>query len=86
MEIQLFNSTFFWRKYFKDLLKIFIIELKEKFYYNYLKLIILYPGLCSILLIIRINIFFGGSNDIELPGLELNTFLVVLCKHIWAQL
>jgi hypothetical protein len=55
MEIQLFNSIFFWKKYFKELLKIFIIELKEKFHYNYLKLIILYPGLCSIFLIIVIN-------------------------------
>jgi hypothetical protein len=74
MEIQLFNSIFFWRKYFKDLLKIFIIELKEKFYYNYLKLIILYPGLCSILLILGINILFGASDDIELPRPELKVY------------
>jgi hypothetical protein len=56
MEIQFFNSIFFWKKYFKDLLKIFFIELKEKIYYYYLKLIILYPGLCSIWLIIGINL------------------------------
>jgi hypothetical protein len=69
MEIQFFNSIFFWKKYFKDLLKIFIIELKEKFHHNYLKLIILYPGLCSILLIIGINILFGVS-DVQ-PQAEL---------------
>jgi hypothetical protein len=56
MEIQLFNSIFFWKKYFKDLLKIFIIELKEKIYYYYLKLIILYPGVLIVSIIISLNV------------------------------
>jgi hypothetical protein len=74
MEIQLFNSIFFWKKYFKDLLKIFFIELKEKFYYNYLKLIILYPGLCSIFLIITINIGLGVSHVPPEPELKVYFF------------
>ena len=61
MEIQFFNSIFFWKKYFKDLLKIFLIELKEKLYYNYLKGIILYPGLCSIFLVIALIFFCDNS-------------------------
>ena len=56
MEIQFFNSIFFPKKYFKDLLKIFIIELKEKVYYSYLKLVILYPGIFIVIIIISLNI------------------------------
>jgi hypothetical protein len=59
MEIQLFNSIFFWKKYFKDLLKIFFIELKEKIYYYYLKLIILYPGVLIVILIISLNMVYA---------------------------
>src|ERR1700735_4256749 len=64
-EIAFFNAIYFWKKYFKDLLKIFLIELKENFYYKYLKAIILYPGLCSILLIIGINLVLGGINIVD---------------------
>ena len=74
MEIQFFNSIFFWRTYFKDLLKIFLIELKENFYYYYLKVVILYPGLCSIFLIIAINLLFGASEEIKLAGPELQVY------------
>jgi hypothetical protein len=56
MEIQFFNSIFFWKKYFKDLLKIFFIELKEKIYYYYLKVIILYPGVLIVMCIIGVNV------------------------------
>src|ERR1700735_5877147 len=60
-EIAFFNAIYFWKKYFKDLLKIFLIELKEKLYYNYLKGIILYPGLCSIFLVIALIFFCDNS-------------------------
>jgi hypothetical protein len=59
MEIQFFNSIFFWKKYFKDLLKIFFIELKETIYYYYLKLIILYPGVLIVILIISLNMVYA---------------------------
>jgi hypothetical protein len=59
MEIQFFNSIFFWKKYFKDLLKIFVIELKETIYYYYLKLIILYPGVLIVILIISLNMVYA---------------------------
>src|ERR1700735_1753540 len=74
MEIQFFNSIFFWKaaKYFKDFLKIFIIELKEKVYYYYLKLIILYPGLCSIFLIIGINLVMMHSHVTYLSIMDIN--------------
>jgi hypothetical protein len=75
MEIQLFNSIFFWKKYFKDLLKIFIIELKEKIYYYYLYMIILYSGLCSFcltavvtLLCCNGNLFFGFQSTDVIPS------------------
>jgi hypothetical protein len=56
MEIQFFNSIFFWKKYFKDLLKIFVIELKEKFHYYYLKVIMFYPGVLIVMCIIGVNV------------------------------
>jgi hypothetical protein len=64
-EINFFNSMYFWKKYFKDLLKIFFIELKEKVYYYYLKAVIFYPGLCTIFLIIGINIVFRGITKVD---------------------
>src|ERR1700735_1289737 len=65
-EIAFFNAIYFWKKYFKDLLKLFIIELKENLYYKYLKATILYPGLCSIFLVIMVImlIFFCDNSTV----------------------
>jgi hypothetical protein len=71
MEIQFFNSIFFWKKYFKDLSKIFIIELKETIYYYYLKSIILYPSACSLLLIIIFNTVLCAEGEGECDASEI---------------
>src|SRR6202046_369438 len=65
-EIAFFNAIYFWKKYFKDLLKIFLIELKETLNYNYLKATILYPGLCRIFLVIMVImlIFFSDNSTV----------------------
>src|ERR1700735_2191828 len=60
-EIAFFNAIYFWKKYFKDLLKIFLIELKENLYYKYLKATILYPGLCSIFLVVTFILLCNGG-------------------------
>jgi hypothetical protein len=69
-EIAIFNSIFFWKKYFRDLLKIFVIDLKEKLYYNYLKMIILYPGLCSIFLVVTLTLFCNGGGEVHADSIN----------------